>query len=265
MKLSRRVALNGRFLDDVDDRIVISGIESAEGKENIQAVDTAAGFGQRITKSQRTTLDIAVKFKLLQRSRTPDNMTERSQLLEKVNAWAAPGGWLTVNYRPDRRIQVVLVQAPGEGSLWDYTKEFQMIFRAFTVPYWEEVAQNILSTDGWLNTGSVLMDIGGSAATQCSVELENTSGAAIDACTVNLGGKVMNFDTLGLAGEETLVIDHQDSLVRIWIRNKNGSIRSAMSKRTGANDFLLKPGVYAGSFSARRACRMTVSWRNRYL
>lgn len=264
MKLSRRVALNGRFLDDVDDRIVISGIESAEGKENIQAVDTAAGFGQRITKSQRTTLDIAVKFKLLQRSRTPENMAERSQLLEKVNAWAAPGGWMTVNYRPDRRIQVVLVQAPGEGSLWDYTKEFQMTFRAYTAPYWEDLNASAVTTNAG-NIGVAQLEIGGSAVALCSAELENISGALIDECAINIGGKRMEFSGLGLGANEALLIDYPDSLTRIRIRGANGAYRSAMSKRTGANSFLLRPGAYQGSFTAKRACRMTISWRNRYL
>ena len=51
----------------------------------------------------------------------------------------------------------------------------------------------------------------------------------------------------------------------IRIRGANGAYRSAMSKRTGANSFLLRPGAYQGSFTSKRACRMTISWRNRYL
>ena len=111
------MALDGVWLDEVDRRIVISGVEPGDGKESISAVDAAAGYGQRVTGSRRSTLDIVVKFKLLQRSRSEGNMAERAQLLEAVNAWAASGGVLTVNYKPNRRLNVVLAQAPGEGSL----------------------------------------------------------------------------------------------------------------------------------------------------
>ena len=266
MHLKRRVALNGVWLDEVDSRIVISGVEPGDGKETISAVDAAAGYGQRITGFRRSVLDMVVRFKLLQRSKTEENMAERSQLLEAVNAWAAGGGILTVNYKPNRRLNVILVQAPGEGSLWDYTKEFSLTFRAYGVPYWENETADVQTIGGNSLSGSGNIQIGGSVKTQADVEIENTSGMTINNVTVSVAGKTMTLNGISLGGSETLVIDHKDGLVRIRIKN-GSNYRSVMDKRTeaSANDFMAEPGTRAISYSAQRACRMTVSWRNRYL
>ena len=75
----------------------------------------------------------------------------------------------------------------------------------------------------------------------------------------------MAFNTAVLAADEALVIDHRDGLVRIRIRDANNEYRSAMAIREGADDFMVSPGACDLSYSAQRACRMTVYWRNRYL
>lgn len=266
MILKRRVALNGVWLDEVDDRIVIDGIEPGDGRENIAAADVAGRYGQRITRNRRSTVDMVIRFKMLEHGRNTVGMTERSQLLEKINAWASGGGYLTVNYKPNRRLNVILTQAPGEGSLWDYTKEFSLAFRAYGVPYWEDETAISQTFGGSSASGSRNIQIDGSAETQADVELANTSGMVINTASVSVGGKTMAFTSLGLRGGEVLVIDHSDGLVRIRIRN-GGSYRSVMAARSvsSANDLLISPGVRSASYSADRACRMTVSWRARYL
>ena len=97
MKLTRRVALNGKQLDTVDDRIVISSVEPGDGRENITAVDAASGYGQRVTGNRRSTLDMVVKFRIQEHGRNKDGLQSRAEVLEKVNAWAAAGGVLTVD------------------------------------------------------------------------------------------------------------------------------------------------------------------------
>ena len=264
MILKRRVALNGIWLDELDNRIIVSGIEPGAGKENITSTDAAAGYGSRITGNRRSTLDMVIRFKLLQRSRTEDNLAERAALLEKVNAWAAPGGILTVNYKPNRRLNVTLVQAPGEGSLWDYTKEFAITFRAYAIPYWEDETENTSTAGGNTQTDSGSFTVDGSAKTQADVILENMSGAQVKGCTVSVGGKTMEFSALTLLANEALVIDHVDGLVRIRVKESDG-YRNVMALREGADDFMVEPGTETMSYSAQRACKMTVKWRNRYL
>ena len=200
-----------------------------------------------------------VKFRMLEHGKSVEGLQERAELLEKVNAWAQAGGVLTVNYKPNRRLNVVLAQAPGEGSLWDYTKEFQMTFRAYTVPYWEEENANS-TTFGGGGSGSGAITVGGSAMTQTDVRLQNISGMTINSATVSVGGQTMTFSGLGLGNGQTLEIDHVDGLVRIRIAGV-----SKMYARSGADDFRIKPGRQSCGYSADRACRMTVVWRARFL
>lgn len=267
MYLTRRVALNGVWLDDVDSRIVISGIESGDGKESISATDAASGYGQRITGNRRSTLDVAVKFRLLEHGKDVTGLQARAELLEIVNAWAANGGYLTLNYKPDRRLSVILAQAPGEGALWDFTKEFTMTFRAYGVPYWEQEMARTASTGGGSNTSSATIVVEGSAPTQVDVRLQNTSGQKISYANVMVDDKTMYFNELNLGAGETLVIDHNDGLLRIRIQENGGAYRSAMALRhtDSANDYMVAPGARAVYFTAQRACRMTASWRARYL
>ena len=110
MILRRRVALDGIELDSVDSRILIQGIEPAAGKDQITAVILWGGTGSRVTAEHRDSLDIVVRFTINEKSYRP---AERGEVLEKVCAWAAAGGWMTVNYKPDRRIRVICAQMPS--------------------------------------------------------------------------------------------------------------------------------------------------------
>ena len=97
MELRHRVALNDVQLDELDERILVLGVNDGAGRETLNAVSRFGGFGQRVTTRHRDTLDITVTFGL--RIKAHD-MTTRSELFELVSAWAMAGGWLTLNYKP---------------------------------------------------------------------------------------------------------------------------------------------------------------------
>lgn len=271
MILSRRVALNGVQLDEVNEAIAIRSVEPADGKETISATGAAAGYGQRVTGYRRDTVDMVVKFAIDIRK---DDLAGRAAVLEAVNAWAAAaapergGAYMTVNYKPERRLFVKLAQAPGEGSLWDWTKDFTITFRAYEIPYWEDESQRNVRIGSGSSTGSGSFQVDGSVKTPIEAELLNRSGMVINSATVSVGGKSMAFSSMALAANEALVIDHtNDGLLRIRIRSAGGSYRSAMDKRSSASadDFPVLPGIVSASYVAQRACRMTLFWRCRYL
>ena len=266
MIMARRVALNGMQLDEVDERIVISAVEPGEANENITSTESAAGYGSRITSGRRGMLDIIVKFRILEKGHSVAGETARALVLEKVNAWAAAGGVLTTNYKAGRQLNVVLAQAPGEGSLWDYTHEYQITFRAYAVPYWEDSTEStqVIGTDD--DSGSESFTVGGSAEAQIDAEIENTSGTTLTSVTLNVSGKFMYFTGLAVADGEKLVIDHVNGLIRI--RTTSGtSYADAMACRTAASvdDLTAAPGARACVYSADQDCTVTVKWRNRYL
>lgn len=263
MILKRRVSLGGVQLDSLDNRILISGIDEAAGKDNIMAVASANGSGQRIVKTRRDTLDVTVKFTLNIKNK---KMKDRAELLEKINAWAAPGGWLKVNYRPERQLYVVLAQAPGGGDMFNWANEFTMVFRAYAVPYWDDVSAAAV-TSKEASSGSMTLEVPGSAETVAGATIVNKSGKLITNLTLTIGGKMMKFsnDNLLPAGG-TITIDHKRTPGQIFIRAYNAT-RSVLRYRTkeSADDYNISPGKVAISFSAQRAVKVTVRAKGRYL
>lgn len=262
MQLAHRVSLGGVQLDELDERINIKAVEEAAGKDNISAVSAAAGCGQRITGRRRDTLDVTVKFSMLIGT---DDLAARSELLEKVNTWAAGGGWLRVNYKENRRLFVVCAQAPGAGDPFEWTTVYTVTFRAYACPYWEEDAETT-ATGNSGNSGSVSLQVGGSVDTCVRISLANTSGATVDTVEVNADGKKMKFTSLGLGGNETLTIEQVIIGGQLLTQMKIGS-RSVMAKRTetSADSLTVSPGVRTISWTSSRACRLTAGVRGRFV
>lgn len=259
----RRVALGGRWLDEMDERIICQGIETGSGSAQVSMVTRFGGSGSRVTNVHRASLPVTVKFSI--RVKRGD-LQARSEIYEAVMSWAGRalyGAWLTVNYKENRRIWVRLTEAPAEEDLWDWTKTYNIRFTAYGVPYWQEASGTTGST-GTGTSGSVGLAVGGNAKTVADVVLENRSGANISTASINIGGNVMSFTDLGLGGGESLRIGHdEEGLLFIRIGG-----RSAMAKRTdgSCNDFQVDGGTAVScSFSAQRACVMTVSCAGRFL
>ena len=261
MQLAHRAALGGAQLDEIDPRINIKGIEGSGGKETVTAVAAGAGDGTRITGKRRESVEVLIRFSLNIRR---DVMEEREAVLEAINAWAAKMGWLTVNYKPGRRLYVDDVQLPGEGDMWKRMNDFVITLRARAVPYWQEDPAASAAT-GIGSSGSGVIAVAGSAKTMAEAVLENRSGAVINTASITIGGKTMAFEGLGLGGSESLAITHSIVQGKYVIRIRIGS-RSVMEKRTAesADDFEVAPGDNAFSFSAQRACRLSVNVRGRF-
>lgn len=263
MILSRRIALNGVQLDEVDERILIQSINAGAGKENAGAVAIGRG-GSRFTGRKRESTDTTVEFSI---PIDMDNMAARTEVFEKVAAWAAGGGWITTSEKPNRRIYGELAQFPAAGDMYEWTSRYTITFRSYGVPYWEENDPVMAYTED-VQTGGGILTVNGSAETQADVKLENKSGMEISTASITIGGKTMDFTSLGLMGDEALMIDHNhEGVLRIRIRDAGGGVRSAMSKRSreSADDFFLKPGTHEYHFTAQRACRVTISVRGRFL
>ncbi len=265
MQLKHRVALDGVQLDEVDYRIMIQKIESGDGKENINTVSLMGGSGSRVTNIHRDSLDVTVKFTIRLRK---TEMAAREEILEKINAWAFAGGWLTTNYKENRKIRVFRAQAAGAGDPWNWTKEYAIVFRACGVPYWQEAnAETVMFT----NVASKVITFGvkGSEKSVLDVQFKNTSGSAVNTFSINTGEASMSFTGLSLANGETLVIDHQDTgkknLLRIRIKGTGGSYRSAMAKRSSGsgNELTISPGTHTVTMSDGGAGTITVSCNGR--
>ena len=266
MQLRHRVALDGVQLDSVDSRIMIQRIETGDGKENISAVSLMGDSGSRVTNIHRDSIDITVKFCIRLKKR---NMAEREEVLEKANAWAFAGGWLTTNYKTDRRIRVFRAQAAAAGDPWEWTKVYQIVFRACGVPYWQQENPAIVMMQN-VNSANMTLGVVGSEKSVLEAQFQNTSGSTVNTFSISTGESIMSFSSLGLANGETLVIDHSDNGkrcdLRLRIRSTGGVYRSAMNKRsTGSSDELtISPGTRTVSMSAGGAGKITVSCYGRF-
>ena len=271
MILSRRVALDGAQLDEIDSRIVIQSVKTGAGKNTITAVSLYGRDGQRVTGAQRDTIDVEIEFGLLIRK---EEMAARAELLETVNAWAAAadigrgGAWLTLGHKENRRMRVVLAEPADEGDLREWNRNFRITFRAYGVPYWQETEPTARVSGETAMAWSGRMTVGGNVRTVADVSLTNGSGALLNTAAITVGSNIMRFEELGLAANETLVIDHDETgTIRIRIRSVSGNWRSALGKRTGtsADDFRIMPGNVPISYNTQRACSLTASAPGRFL
>ena len=267
MILRHRVALDGVQLDSADDRIMITRVETGDGKTNIQTVSLwGDGVGSRVTSMHRDSLDINVRFRIRLKKR---NMSEREEVLEKVNAWAMAGGWLTCGFRENRRIRVFLAAPAGSGDPWEWTREYTLVFRACGVPWWQEELPTITRKTDFTG-GSVVIGCNGSFGSVLDVAFLNTGSGTVNTFEIQTGESGMVFSSLGLGVGETLEIDHDDNgkrcLLRIRIKGTNGGYRSAMSKRSGgsSDDLHVSPGLRTLTVTPGGTGRLTVSNYGRF-
>lgn len=260
MILSRRVALNGAQLDELYERIVIRGIETGVPKESIQAVNLMGGYGQRITAQHWETLDVSVRFAIDVRK---DDLITRRQIWEDVCSWAmsGEGGWLTVNYLPDRRFFVDKTILPAPGDLRDWMNEYTIIFRAYHIPFWQDEYPATVTKEGSTG-GTMTLRVGGHFPTVVDAEFENKSGSSMSIFSITAGGKQISLTGLSLANNEKLKIHHgTDGILRITEGGRNAYGKQDIG---GASDLTVNPGDVTIVVAAQRVGDLKVSAIGRY-
>jgi hypothetical protein len=257
MILSRRVALNGVQLDELDDAIVIQRIDPGTPSRNIGTTSMMGGAGQRITGEHWETLDVVIEYGI----NLPKRELElRREIFDMVTAWALAGGWLTVNWLPNRRVWVDKVEISNGGDMWEWTNNYTLTFKAYSVPFWvdetptTETAQQVAS-------GVLSINVGGNVRSVLDVLFENRSGMTINNFRISAGGNELVLTSIALGGDESLQISHgTDGLLRI-----TAGSRSVLDKRTGADDLYVMPGSNVVSVASDRAGALTVMSYGRYI
>lgn len=258
MILSRRIALDGVQLDEIDEAVVIQGIDPGTPSESMSVTDRMGGWGQRITAQHWQTLEVRVTYGINIPKR---QLARRREVFDAVNAWALKKGWLTINWMEGRRMWVEKVILPGSGDLWDWTATFTITFRAYGVPFWQDElpAQAVSATAA---SGRVWITPGGNTESVLDVSFRNMSGMTINNFWVQTGGRRITLASLGLGGNQTLTINHSaEGLLQIRI----GST-SVYSKYRGADDLIVQAGEAAAvDYSADRAGILTVQNYGRWI
>lgn len=257
MILSRRVALDGVQLDEIHDAIVIRGVDQGTANESLAAVARMGGWGQRLTSQHYNTLDVTVRYAIDVPKR---NMALRKEIMDAVNSWALKKGWLTVNWMDGRQMYVDHVVIPNGGDPWNWTDDYSITFRAYSIPFWQDVDESKVRS-GTTSRGRVTLTAGGNVNTPLDVSFQNMSGMTINTFTVTTGSRSISLTSLGLGGSQTLKISHgTDGLLKMMI----GST-SVYEKYSGADDLILVPGNNRIDFSAARAGILTASCVGRWI
>jgi hypothetical protein len=258
MRLSRRVALGGVQLDEIHERIVIRGVDTGVPKETVESVNRMGGAGSRITRHHWETLEVSVTFAI---DVPKSNMALRREIWEDVVSWAQTGGWLTAEGMDDRRMWAEKAVLPGGGDLWEWLSEYTIVFRAYGVPFWQDVEPRSVGVRGvssWTGT------IGnpGHFETVADVTFHNSSAQAMTSFAITVGGNQISLSGFTLAAGADLIISHsEDGLLRITA----GGV-SIYDKRSAdsADDLYVAPGTAAISMTAGKAGTLTVSVYGRY-
>ena len=260
MILTKRVAMNGQQLDELDPSIVIRSVEPGVPKEAISAVDRMYGTGQRITSRHWQTLETVVSWAMNIPKR---NLAERRRVFELVTKWAIQGGWLTSNMVPDRMMYVEKAEIADGGDLWQWTNEYKITFRAYGVPFWQGATPATGAAGG--ASGGVWIDAGGQIRTVADADVYNSSGMPINnlALTTTSGG-VLIFAGLNLPGYWHLYVQHgNDGVLRVT--DSTGASRMNCLMIQSSDMLYAGPGPVGMSHSADRGVTVSYSARGRYL
>lgn len=263
MKLSRRIAINGNQLDQVDPSIVIRSIDPGTTKETVQTSGKAGGSGQRITEKHWDSLEVSVSYAI---NIPKKQLAARRAVFDAVNAWALQKGWVTINYMPGKRMYNQSVTIPSSGDLWEWESEFTITFRAYGVPFWQD-SQAATATIEEEDSGSGSITVPGVAKTVCEADITNESSGTINTLEVNAGSSSFSFTNLGLEAGERLVIGHYAETGDLYIRKYTGLVAtSVMDKRTGGSDddLFVNPGANAVTITGGTVSA-TVSAYGRYV
>lgn len=258
MILSRRIALNGQQLDELYERIVIREISFGGIQETVSATSLMGGSGQRITGAHYETMEVSVSFAIMVPAK---DMITRRRIYEEVCRWAMQKGWLTVNFMPERRLLVDNVQIQGAGDMRDWTGEYSITFKAYSVPFWQNTVPMSVSKTS-VSSSTFNMMVPGQYRTVADAEFTNTSGSQVTSFSITVDGNTIALTGLTLANTKKLSIYHEDNgILRI---TADGT--SVYDKRSAASadDLYVDPGVAAVSMTAGGAGTLKVSVRGRY-
>ena len=261
MRTRLSVALNGVELDSIDPAICIQSIDEDAPNMDVSVGNRSGNNGQHLNGVYRKTMDVSIQFSI----DAPKRETlRRAAILQQVTAWAASGGNLTINYRDRQKLRGACVGLPRIDGMDRWTSNYEIIFRAFQVPYWvSQDAESATISAG--TSGSATLRLRESAGGKLCFEATNSSGSTVNAVTVSANGRTITFSSLGLVNGEKLIGDYDENDIQ-RLRILNGSTyRSVLDKRTGADDVMLNCGGNTVSVTSEAALSWNVYTYGRWI
>lgn len=248
------VTLNGVALSSISADILITDVKHSTPAYRRETYSVAKRQGSRLRRNYMEKTSVTVEFSI----RAYDTR-ERQAIRDAVAKWAKNGGLLQTNDREWQRLRCVCESFPAVTSVLRWTETLRIVFTAYTLPFWEEVAQSTLELTGTSGSGTLWIpgDVDGAL-----VEADIKANAAITSVTLTSNGSSMTLSGLSIASGQTIKITYDDDLIQSI---KVGST-SLLDKRTGADDLLVNSGeINTLSFAANANATVTFKARGLWL
>lgn len=247
--------INNVSLRELDGRILVRAVNEQPSQSVLTYGDNPGRDGQRLLTRTRDTRRVVITFAV----REIRDLAARASVVEMVNAWAQDG-FLTVSYRPGRRLPVVVA---GRATMQDprsYQEDYSIQLDAPASPFWEDLTPQTLSIVGASGQGK-LLNLGSYCAFP---EITVTpTGGTLNTLTVSVGVDTFSFTGLGVVANTKLTIGHD---VRGFLRIGTASAGKLQCRTAASSDELIaQPGYNDVSVLAGTACRVEISVRGRYL
>lgn len=257
------VWINNKGLQDIDESIYITDIREKEPKQQVQTAARAWGDGLRLLRMKRESLSVVVRFAIREQ-----NPARRRDICARIRTWAQEG-YLTTSDRPGQRLYVVCEKLPTVDSALRWTREIELTFTAYDMPYWESttptkatVTANIL-TDAGRYDGYTSVRVAGDV--KCPLDAVITATGATDYLRLyTADDQFIILQGLGMKQGDVLTISHD----RRGILSMKLGNTSVMSKRTAKSydDLMIPPNkTFALALRADCVCTATYTARGRSL
>ena len=254
MRSRYEVWLNNIALSSIDPKILILDIRYMTPPVTNSGYTLAGRHGSYLYRRYVEKASVGVQFAI-----RAYNTAERQAVCAEVAKWAKKGGVLQSSDRPGQRLRCVCESFPAVSSVLGWTDTLQMVFTAFSLPFWEEELEKTLTLTGTSASGSLYVpgNIDG-ALIGASIK----ANAALSSVNLTANGKTLSLTGLSVSSGQIINITYDDALIQSI---KVGST-SLLNKRTGADDLVAKCGENnALSMSASASVGATFKVRGLWL
>lgn len=255
MRTKTTIAIDGVWLHEIDNRIIVQSITEQAAKLSPKAVSMAGHVGQHVLGVERQYLDINVNFAIMGHN----DLAARATVCEKVAAWAAQQGAITVNYRPNRQLHAQCIQYPTIANAKAWAADMTMIFRAYQQPYWEEAVPASVLVRDTANCETVVTAQG---SMPTPLEITFTAKAATGSITMASGSDSIYFFGLALQPGDKFAITHHGGILQATAKGK-----SVLGNRlsTSSDEVMLMPGRNTVTCTADGAGDWQIIARGRFV
>lgn len=224
------VFLNGVALSSISHDILILDVQYPPVTIRNETFALARRQGAQITRRYVDSNSVSVLFEI----RSYD-INERQAILNSIVRWAKSGGILQTNDRQGQRLRCICEQFPSVSSAKNRGQEMQIVFSAYSLPFWEDVYPANLTITGTNASGSLYVPGNVDGA---FVEATATANGTLTSIKFIAGNTNLTLSGINVASGGKVVIAYDDDMIQS-IKTGNTSL---LSKRTGDDDLLVNSG-----------------------